>query len=512
MSQTPAVKKLQVKGMTCTGCETRIEGALLALPGVAKARAQVKDGSVEITYDPAQVSMEAFKKAIEAQGYQVEANEKQEVKRSGAVRIIGLVASMLTFILLGSRFGWFQVFNFFPLASQDTGYGMLFIIGLLTSVHCVAMCGGINLSQCIAGAGGQGRFAGFMPSLKYNLGRVISYTVIGGIVGAIGSAVQFSGTARGFVQLLAGVFMVFMGLSLSGLVPALARFTPHLPKALGRKIAKEKKRSNSPLYVGLLNGLMPCGPLQAMQLYALSTGSVWGGALAMLLFSLGTVPLMFILGALSSILSRKFTKYMVTAGAVLVVVMGISMFQNGLALSGIGTSTGVAQSEPSRTEAKAESTPVPSSSATATQAPSAAAQENVQEITSELTGYGYPAITVKAGVPVKWTIKAPKGSINGCNNALVIPEYKIEKKLQTGDNVIEFTPTRTGTFSYSCWMGMIRSNITVVENEDASATAPADAAGQNTEAPVTDFSAFALSPEATEDPESLPLLPGGCCN
>jgi sulfite exporter TauE/SafE/copper chaperone CopZ len=507
MSQTLVLKKLQVKGMTCTGCETRIEGALIALPGVEKVRAQVKDGSVEVTYDPAQVSPETFEKAITKLGYTVGSNEQPEVKKSGVVRIAGLIALLMTFFLLGSRLGWFQVFNFFPMASKDTGYGMLFVIGLLTSVHCVAMCGGINLSQCISGAGGQGRFGGFWPSIKYNLGRVISYTVIGGIVGALGSVVQFSSTARGIMQLLAGVFMVFMGLSLSGLVPALARFTPHLPKALGLKIAKEKKRSNSPLYVGLLNGLMPCGPLQAMQLYALSTGSLWGGALSMLLFSLGTVPLMFALGALSSILSRKFTKHMVTVGAVLVVVMGISMFQNGLALSGINTSSGVAQSEAAAAEDKAESSQPAASAAAQGQAPS---NENAQEISSQLTGYGYPAITVKAGIPVKWTMNAPKGSLNGCNSSLIIPEYKIEKKLAEGDNVIEFTPTRTGTFTYSCWMGMIRSTIKVVENDGATA-APSGFAGQATTSPAIDSSAYAIGPEATDDPNALPIAPGGCC-
>ena len=508
MSQTLAVKKLPVEGMTCTGCETRIEGALLALPGVVKARAQVKLGSVEITYDPAQASVKAFEKAIEAQGYNVKTNGQQQAKKSGIARAIGLAALLLTFILLGSRFGWFQVFNFFPLATEDTGYGMLFVIGLLTSVHCVAMCGGINLSQCITGSGGQGRFAGFLPSLQYNLGRVISYTVIGGIVGAVGSVVQFSGTARGIVQLLAGVFMVCMGLSLSGLVPALARFTPHLPKALGRKITREKKRSNSPLYVGLLNGLMPCGPLQAMQLYALSTGSVWGGALSMLLFSLGTVPLMFVLGALSSILSRRFTRHMVTAGAVLVAVMGISMFQNGLARSGIGTGYGAAQGAPVRTEEKADA--APKAEAEQTQAP--VQGENVQEITSELTGYGYPAITVKAGIPVKWTIKAPKGSLNGCNYAITIPEYKIEKTLGIGDNVIEFTPGRTGTFTYSCWMGMIRSSIKVVENDGAPAASSGGSAGQSTASPAIDLSAFASDPEASGTQNDPPILPGCCCN
>ena len=501
MSQPMMEKRIPVSGMTCTGCETRIEGALTALPGVHKAKASIKTGSVSVTYDPQKVKPDAMQKAIEEKGYTVKSEKQPEagsVKNKPAIyKAAGIGALVLTFILLGSRFGWFQVFNLFPVASSETSFGMLFVIGLLTSVHCVAMCGGINLSQCLGG-NGQGRFSGLLPSLKYNLGRVISYTVIGGIAGAIGSAVQFTGPLRGAVQLLAGVFMVLMGISLSGLFPALARFTPHLPKALGRKINKEKRESNSPLYVGLLNGLMPCGPLQAMQLYALSTGSLLGGAASMLLFSLGTVPLMFILGALSSILSRKFTRHMVTAGAVLVVIMGISMFQNGLALSGINVSAGTAPSEPVQTATiKADATAAPTTSS------------GVQEITSVLTRNGYPAITVKAGTPVKWTIQAEKVNLNGCNSAIVIPEYNIQKRFAVGDNVIEFTPTRTGTFTYTCWMGMISSTITVVEGDsgsssDAALTEPSDA-------PSINFASFAASPSPDDEQDAALFPAGGCC-
>ena len=502
MSQPQMEKRIPVSGMTCTGCETRIEGALSALPGVVKARASAKDGSVVVTYDSQKAKPEAFRKAIEDQGYTVgtaKAQPEGKAQSKAAIaKTAGIGALVLIFILMGSHFGWFQMLNLFPVATKDTSLGMLFVIGLLTSVHCVAMCGGINLSQCLGGSG-QSRFSGLLPSLKYNLGRVISYTVIGGIVGAIGSVVQFTGMLRGIVQLLAGVFMVLMGISLSGLFPALGRFTPHLPKALGRKINKEKRESNSPLYVGLLNGLMPCGPLQAMQLYALSTGSIIGGATSMLLFSLGTVPLMFALGALSSILSRKFTKYMVTAGAVLVVVMGISMFQNGLALSGIGTGTGTAQSGPAQTTAVQAET---------TQAPGVSADSGVQEITSELTRGGYPAITVTAGTPVKWTIKAAKANLNGCNRAIIIPEYDIEKELAVGDNVIEFTPTRTGTFSYSCWMGMIRSTITVVDGDSGSSSSESSPAVNPA---AINFASFAATPEQEDASGGAPASSCGCC-
>ena len=219
-----------------------------------------------------------------------------------------------------NRFGGFSIFNAFPQAEEGMGYGMLFVIGLLTSIHCVAMCGGINLSQCVPqqAATNGGKFAALRPSILYNLGRVISYTVVGGIVGALGSVVSFSGTAKGIVQLAAGIFMVIMGLNMLNIFPWLRKLNPRMPKIFARKI-NEQKSSKSPLYVGLLNGLMPCGPLQAMQLYALSTGNPFKGALSMFLFSLGTVPLMFGMGALSSILSKKFTGKMMTTSAVLVV-------------------------------------------------------------------------------------------------------------------------------------------------------------------------------------------------
>lgn len=69
---------------------------------------------------------------------------------------------------------------------------------------------------------------------------------------------------------------------------------------------------------------------------------------------------------------------------------------------------------------------------------------------------------VEAGVPVAWTITADASSLNGCNNAIVIPEYNLQITLQEGENVIEFTPSETGTYTYTCWMGMLKNTITVV--------------------------------------------------
>lgn len=81
----------------------------------------------------------------------------------------------------------------------------------------------------------------------------------------------------------------------------------------------------------------------------------------------------------------------------------------------------------------------------------------------------YPNITVQAGVPVKWVINTPEGSINGCNNRILIRDYGIEYTFHTGENIIEFTPTKTSTVRYSCWIGMIRGNIFVTDGTEGGA-------------------------------------------
>jgi sulfite exporter TauE/SafE/copper chaperone CopZ len=444
---------LNIGGMTCINCENHIREDLSKADGVLKAEVSYKTNTADVTYDESKITLSEIKKIIEDLDYQVLEEAPASEKKSSATNYLGIIVILFAGYTILRHFGLTNLINAFPQAEQGMGYGMLFMIGLLTSVHCVAMCGGINLSQCIpqsVKSSQEGGFSSLRPSLLYNAGRVISYTVIGGIVGALGSVLTLSGSVKGIVQIGAGIFMVIMGLNMLNVFPGLRKLNPHMPRFIAKIVYAEKakaaKNNMSPLYVGLLNGLMPCGPLQAMQLYALSTGNPLEGALSMFLFSLGTVPLMFGLGALSSILSKKFTSKVMTIGAVLVVVLGISMFGNGLTLSGFT---------------------IPLVSGSVGDSKQANIVDGVQIVNTSLASGRYQPITVQAGIPVKWTITAEDGTINGCNNRMIIPEYNIEKQFEVGENVVEFTPKDTGTFSYSCWMGMIRSTITVVAQGEA---------------------------------------------
>lgn len=453
MEQNIIRRVLNISGMTCTGCETRIEHVLGKLEGMKEVKAIFSSSNVYITYDANLLKLEKIIEAIEKLDYKVENNplkslkagssEPREIKsKSNIGQLIGIgIIVFALYTIIKHTVG----FNFIPQVNQSMGYGILFVVGLLTSLHCIAMCGGINLSVCVkyTSAGGSPKSSQLKPSLLYNLGRVISYTLVGGLVGALGSAISFSGTAKGIVAVISGVFMVIMGLNMLNIFPWLRKLNPRLPKFLGRKVHNSSNGGNrGPLYVGLLNGLMPCGPLQAMQLYALGTGSFTAGALSMFLFSLGTVPLMFGFGAVSSLLSGKFTHKMLKVSAVLVIILGVVMLNRGLNLSGYG---------------------VVSAASTSSAAGSVAKIENgVQVVATKLESGSYSPIIVQKGIPVKWTIKAGQEDLNGCNNPVTIPKYNISQKLEPGDNVIEFTPEEEGSIVYTCWMGMISSNIKVV--------------------------------------------------
>ena len=494
--------KLAVGGMTCANCQNKIEKKLRKTNGVRKADVSYRTGTAVVTYDERFVSHEKIVSVIEGLDYTVLG--KGDSQKPDIRKVIGFLIIAVALYMVLDYFGVLNKLAPARLADENMAYGMLFVVGLVTSIHCIAMCGGLNLSQSIPREGGEARgLSVFWPTLLYNIGRVVSYTAVGFAVGGLGSAISFSETVQGVLKIVAGVFMVLMGINLLGLFPWLRRLTPSMPAAFGladkAREAQGARGGKSPLIVGLLNALMPCGPLQAMQLYALSTGNPFSGALSMLLFSLGTVPLMFGLGAVSSALGKKFTRKVMAVGAVLVVVLGMSVLTQGWTLSNfsgvalpsgpaaeLGAESGGAQGGQQGEAQGGQQDETQGGQQTQSQDEAQGGQQNqgeaqggqqdqsqgeaqngeqnqddVQVIKSKLSPRGYPNITVKAGIPVKWIIDAPEGSITGCNQRMFLFEYDIEHTFEPGENVIEFVPEQAGEFQYTCWMGMIRATITV---------------------------------------------------
>jgi len=444
-------QRVKVYDMTCTSCEKRIERTVKKLDGVIDVRANFSGQYADIEFIDEICSINQIKAAINRVGYSTE--------DAKSFKFIGIIIVVAAILLLGINTGSFNMED----KLKNASYAVLFVVGLITSLHCVGMCGGIMLSQTI-GKESKSKFNAMKPAILYNLGRVVSYTIIGGIAGAIGSVFALSLTAKASMQILAGIFMIVMGFNMAGF-KAFRKLQLKLPTSVLKLLGKPKPKT--PFFVGIFNGLMPCGPLQTMQLYALGTGSGISGALSMFIFAIGTVPLMLTFGALSSLLSKGYTKKILKFSGILIVVLGLVMSNRGLALAGMNLGPA---------SMLANIGTFGDNSSAAANATKATIKDGVQVINMTANVYGYTPNTlyVQKGMPVKWVIDGEQ--LTGCNNTIVMPDMNLEQKLQSGKNIIEFTPGNED-IPFSCWMGMKRGTIKVVDDLKTISVSSSDATG-----------------------------------
>ena len=194
-----------------------------------------------------------------------------------------------------------RLFTLDYIPTLETGAGLITVavFGFLTSFHCIGMCGGIVLSQCA----GKEHGGAAVQGLKYNLGRIISCTLVGFLAGLIGKAISLNGHLRGIVPLLLAIVMLVIGLNMLGLFRWLsAAIGVSEPKFL------TKIKGKGALIVGFFTGFMPCGMLQIAQLHALGSGSPLYGAASMFVFAVASSPVLLAFGVAAGSLAVKRRK------------------------------------------------------------------------------------------------------------------------------------------------------------------------------------------------------------
>lgn len=376
----------------------------------------------------------------------------------------GIVKKILavSLALLGIAFilwldSWFMDHADMPKLTGDINFGLLILIGFLTSFHCVGMCGPLILGYTAkqAGSGHKSYTAHFL----YGIGKTLSYTGIGAVFGVFGAIVAFTPYTQGAVGIAAGFFLLVFGLHMLEVFPALSHFQFRTPKFVMRFIGMEYRKHSNPFVIGLLNGLMIiCGPLQAMYVLAAGTGSWSQGAAILFFFGIGTLPLLWGFGFLTSLLSGNLTPKLLKASGIIVMALGVIMLNRGLAVSGTGLDFDTLLARVSQRL-----------SPTLAESP-ACDTEQIINMDVLKTGFSPNKFTLRKGIPVKWVINAKE--LNECNKAIVIPQYGMEISFKPGIQVIEFTPTETGVVPWSCWMGMIPGTFIVIDDQPSANGTP----------------------------------------
>jgi uncharacterized protein len=453
-------KVFEVDGMTCNSCANLIESKLK--DKVKSVTASYSKGEVEVEFDKDKISEKEVIDLIEDDEFSIREGKKDEKETKGDGKSIGdkigfwfMIGSLL--VLAYFVYQWISGFNLsIPVSGESSGIIILFFVGVLTGFHCISMCGAFVVGYTTKNA--ERGHKGFKQHFVYGGAKVISYAVIGGIFGLIGGVFAFSIGLRAGIAIFAGLFMIAFALSMLGV--KFFRKLQFNPKFLTRWAAKTthdaKGFYTAPFMTGILSGLfIACGPLQALYLYAAGTGSFWSGFFSLGAFSLGTLPVLIGFGSLTSVISKNATKRILKIAAILVLILGLIMFNRGLVVLGSDYSFDAIRDSIMGVSVSAGGASI--------------MKGDYQEINMEVTRYGWTpdTFTLKKGVPVKWNINVKE--LTGCNNEIIVRDYNIDVKLKKGMNVVEFTPTKTGTVRWSCWMGMIPGAFIVTDDGSASA-------------------------------------------
>lgn len=449
---------IPIKGMHCRSCELLIEDELSAIPGVCSVSVSEKKACAELCYESQRLRVDQIEDAVTKAGYAIGFNEEKPFFSRNIEDYADIFYAGVALFLLYQLVSLLGLSKLFGVSGgQPTNLVTVVLIGLTAGFStCMALVGGLVLGTATRFAQKHPNATNmerFVPHVWFTAGRIVSYTILGGVIGGIGSFFQLSGFSLGLLTLAVALVMLTLGMQLTGLFPRLENIRFTLPKGLSQlfgiqETRKQEYSHKNSFLLGASTFFLPCGFTQAMQLYAMSSGNIVAGALIMGLFALGTAPGLLGVGGLTSVLRGVFAqKFFKFAG---VVVIALSLFNLNNAFNVIGWNPSLLFS--------AGSNVLAASGAIAER------QGNVQivRMTQDSTGYEPNAFTVTRGVPVRWIINSTDQYT--CAASIMASAIGVRKNLSAGENVIEFTPNETGTIPFSCSMGMYRGQFTVVDD------------------------------------------------
>ncbi|MBI4731784.1 MAG: sulfite exporter TauE/SafE family protein [Chloroflexi bacterium] len=339
-------------------------------------------------------------------------------------------------------------------------YLVAFITGLTTGgLSCMAVQGGLlasslayQIEQDMLTAGNKKskrvtRPKTALPIVLFLLAKLVAYTFLGLLLGLLGSVLTLNATLRAILLIAIGVFMVGNALRMFNVHPFFRIFAIEPPKFVTRYIRRTAKTNTdwfTPLFLGALTVLIPCGVTQAMMAVALATGDPLQGAALMFAFVLGTSPVFFLVAYLTTQIGARLEKWFMRFVAVVVLVLGLVSMNSGLNLMGSPLA-------------------FPSLTAAAQDAPATAFVPDTTDgtlvLNAENYGYSPSRLNAPAGVPL--TLNVVTENTYSCSRAFLIPALGVEVILpETGVVPISIPAQPAGTvIPFTCSMGMYTGEI-----------------------------------------------------
>jgi len=446
-----------VRGMHCASCELLIEKKLLEMKGVKSVEASADKGKVLVEYEGGPLSVGRINKIFEKEGYFF-SDQPMAKRKSFKPKEFFITFGTAFLIILGfiglNKLGLGGLIN----VTSKSSLPIFFLLGLIAGISsCAALVGGLILSLSKQWSelysAKDGIKTKIQPHLMFNIGRLVSYAVLGAVLGMLGSRLQISLTFTSVLVIVVSIMMVFLAFQMLG-VGAFRKFQVTLPRFITRYVADESKFKGRymPFLMGALTFFLPCGFTITAQGLALISGNPIQGGLIMLFFALGTLPTLFAIG-LSSVkfsqrphLSARFLKI----AAILVLFFALYNINSQLNVLGFSGFNNI--SPPPANNSQNGLPPVVNG-------------KQIIKMEASVSGYKPNYFKVRVGVPVRWEI-TDKGT-SGCTNAVISKNlFEGEIKLTPGQtSVKEFTPTKTGKYKFSCWMGMVTGVIEVVDEK-----------------------------------------------
>jgi uncharacterized protein len=320
-----------VSGTHCASCKIFIEDALNDQNFINNVRVNLNQETVDVDADSdkdPQALAQILTEKIKQNGYRlsVEASAKEKKNNDVIWKAVPIGLAFLALFFLLQKSG---ILNF-GIGGSTTPVTS-FIIGLIASVSsCLAIVGGLVLS--LSAKVSQDNVSDTKTFMLFHSGRLVSFAVLGGVLGAVGNIIGINVTFSAILGLVASLVMLVLGLNLVGVFE---KNKIALPSGIFNFFRRIEHKTFTPLIIGFATFFLPCGFTQSMQVAALGSGSFMSGLLIMLAFALGTLPVLVLLsfGSASFAHGKHAPLFFKSAGTV---VIGLGLFALLAGLAGLG--------------------------------------------------------------------------------------------------------------------------------------------------------------------------------